>query len=1260
MDVAITERRTKSGRGRTRGLAAVAVSAAVLAGQVLAGLLPATPAAAANPPTPVTDPAALVNPFIGTGNGGPVVGQIDTFPGASTPFGMLQWSPDTSPDRTDGGGYYYPDSQSLGLSLTHLSGPGCPVAEDVPILPTTGALPASPAGLQGATEPFSHSDESASPGYYQVGLGSPAVNTQVTTTQRTGLGSFTFPRTAQANLLIKSGDSSMGNSASSVQVASSDTVTGSAAAGHFCGTAGTYQVYFAVQFSRPFSSYGTWNDTAVKPGAAAAASTARPAQPSPAGRPSPLASGTPHVQPNGVANGTEAKGSQPRATAAQASGANTGAWVTFDATTNQTVQAKVAVSYVSTANAMANLAAEDAGWNLNAVSSAAKAAWNTTLKQVEVAGGTAAQQQELYTGLYHAALDPSLFSDANGQYMGFDGKVHTLPAGQAQYTSFSGWDVYRSEIPLIALLDPGRVSQMVSSMLRDEAEGGWLPKWPVAAGYTGVMNGDAADPMIAGAYAFGARGFDLKTALAAMVKGATQVPDQSQLGQGWYEERPGLSGYQSKGYVPNTSASSISPVNNGASETVEYAAADFGVSRIAAAAGDQATQSQFLGRSQNWQNIFNTSNGYLQPRDGSGAFPPGDPLTAGQTNFGQDGFQEGNAAQYNWLVPQDMAGLIAGMGGNSVAVSRLDKFFSQVNSGPNDPYYWAGNEMDLQAPWAYDYVGAPYKTQALIRHLVDTVYANTPGGEPGNDDLGAMSSWLVWAMLGMYPETPGSDALVLGSPVFPREVLHLPGGHDLTVSAPQASDANPYVQSLSVNGKPSESTSISLEAAMSGPGMTLDFTLGSSPDTSWGAAAADAPPSYQAGPLQFPPSTAAALSPSPSAVRMAPGGTTQASVDVDNSRGKDPAQVTWKAAAPSGISVSPSQATVTAPAGGSASTAVSVTAAGSTAPGFYDIGLTGQAQNGAVLAGATLQVTVAQPGTVIPTAFVSNYSSDTVTPIDTANNTAGSPITVGTAPIRSAVTPDGKTAYVTNFSDNTLTPINTSDDSTGKPIPAGSGPAGIAITPDGSTGYVTDYSAGQVTPVNLTTGTAGSPIPVGSGPNGDAITPDGKTVYVANYGSNSVTPISTATGTAGPAIPVGPDPKDVVVSPDGSKVFVSNYGSNTITPINTATGTAGTPITVGASPYDMAFTPDSQYVYVADQGTNAVSVVNTSTGSVTATVTGPFNTPQSVAVTADGSTAYITNVGANNVVPVSVATNQPGSPVPVGPAPDGISVAPPG
>ncbi len=755
--------------------------------------------AAAQPPTAVSNPARLVDPFIGTGNGGQFDGGIHTYPGAVVPFGMLSWSPATT-NRPPGGDYAYADDSILGFALTHLSGPGCAAAAAVPILPTTGAIDADP---DHAHARFNHAHEHAAAGRYEVTLdpGTPgAIDVRLATTLRTGLGYFRFPAGRAANFLFKVSEGQTRTSGASVQVIGDRKLAGSETAGRFCGTPSSTTLYFVAEFDQPFASYGTWG----------------PGQPDPGRR--------------------------------ALMGAHAGAWVTFAAGEAREIGLKVAISYVSEANAWANLAAENPGWDFAKVAGAAQADWNALLSRIAVAGGTHDQQVEFYTALYHALLHPNVFSDASGEYMGFDHQVHTLPhAQQYQYANYSGWDIYRTQIPLLALLVPKRASDMVASLLNDQVQGGWLPKWGYANTYTGIMNGDAADPIIAGAYAFGARDFDTHAALAAMLKGADYTPDPMTWA-GAYVERPNLKPYLRLGYVPDN-----------ASETLEYALADFGIAAFAKALGDDAVHAKFLARSGNWHKLFNPTaefrgfQGYIEARNDDGAFPEGSPFQLvtdpkqqayGQTSYG---FVEGSTSQYTWLVPQDLAGLITAMGGDAKATARLDDLFTELNAGPDSPYYWAGKAIGVATPWIYNYTGAPWQTQAVVRRLLDTLYSATPGGEPGNDAMGATSAWFIWACLGLYPETPGEAVLALSTPRFPRATLTLANGHRVELTASGA-PAHAYIHALAIDGQPWTRTWLAVDALRGAPDTTtrIDYTLSSEPDHTWGAAKADRPPSWAA------------------------------------------------------------------------------------------------------------------------------------------------------------------------------------------------------------------------------------------------------------------------------------------------------------------------------------------------------------------------------------------------------------------------------
>lgn len=807
--------------------------------------LPRAEALAASP----SSPAGLVNPFVGTGEEG------NTFPGAVLPFGMVQFSPDTTePDKhavppgrpnpflpgakpsppglaNSGGGYRHADTHVLGFSLLHLSGAGAPQG-DVPILPTTEPIKSSPVGLQSVTSSplaqgtlsfatrylpaLSHRAESAEPGYYRAELdpGTPeAIGAQLSATTRSGIARFRFPHSSHATVLINATGSQLGSKTGSVEIQpGSREVTGSSTtAGSGNGSPNSYTVYFAARFDRPFKAYGTWVQKRLSPGSTSA------------------------FDPGG---GTSLLPGANKL-------AQAGAYLTFDARSERVVEMRIGVSFVSIAGARANLEAESTGHSFKAIRSSAHQAWESMLRRVEVQGGAREDRRTFYTALYHALIHPSTFSDVDGSYMGMDHSVHG--SAGTRYANFSGWDVYRNQIPLLALVAPKVASDFATSLVANQAESGWLPKWSMANAQTGVMTGDPADPTIAAIWALGAREFDAEAALAAMVKGATELGRSSVQ---TYVERQASESYQRLGFVPHeengefpeqvleASEKALSHPWGSASTTIEYSTDDFSIARMAAAVGDRATCATFLARSGNWRNVFDASVGYPRARWANGRWVSKfDPNIADP--FGTNGFAEGSPAAYTWQVPQDAAGLIAALGGRKAATRRLDAFFTSLDGGGE--HARMSNETSNNAPWLYDWTGRPYKTQALVRRAIRVLYDDTPDGIPGNDDLGEMSAWYVFAAIGLDPSVPGTDVFALASPLFPTTTLRLAGG-TVTIEAPKAAPGRPYVHRLTLDGQRLGRPWLRL--AEIAQGATLRFDLRARPNKKWGSARSAAPPSY--------------------------------------------------------------------------------------------------------------------------------------------------------------------------------------------------------------------------------------------------------------------------------------------------------------------------------------------------------------------------------------------------------------------------------
>ena len=590
--------------------------------------------------------------------------------GRGTPLRHGAHGPDTTSDAAGGtpstaaSGYADGDTRLRGFSPTHLSGAGCPAFGDAPLLPVTGPVPASPAtatvGLVG---------QGAGPGWYRGTLEN-GVTASLAAADRTGLASFAFPAGPRARLLVKASAGLAGVRAARVSFPSRREVAVDATSGGFCGSAGTSRVHVLYRFDRPVSGRGTW-------------------------------------------------GAAPRANGSVA-GPGAGAWVAFG-THGGTLRAQVGVSFVDAAGARRNLATGGPGWSYRALRDAATAAWGRELGRVAVTGGSTTERALLDTALYHVLLEPTTLSDADGRYPGFDGAVHRVPPGHRQYTAIAGWDAYRTTVPLLAWLRPDVASDVVGSLQRDATQGGWLPRWPLVASYTGVMNGDSAAPVVAAARAFGARDFPLATVVGQLARQATVVDGTP--GQGWFQPRPGLADYLRLGYVPNSVPERGWPQPHGASTTLEYAIDDFALSRLAAAAGRQALARELLRRSGSWRSLLDPARGLLLPRDAAGALPGPDYDPAACC----DGFQEGNAVQYTWLVPQDMAGLLAALGAPDDVARRVDDFHAELNAGAGRPHAWLGDQVSFATPWAYLWLGRPARTQDVVARARRESVVPAPG-----------------------------------------------------------------------------------------------------------------------------------------------------------------------------------------------------------------------------------------------------------------------------------------------------------------------------------------------------------------------------------------------------------------------------------------------------------------------------------------------------------------------------------------------------
>lgn len=742
-----------------------------------------------------TGHAGEVDPRIGSGGDG------HTFPGATVPFGMIQLSPDTAmPDFKHAykwaAGYQYGDPTIMGFSHTHFSGSGHSDLGDVLVMPIAGDVrlepgdPATPGS--GYRSRFSHDGEVVQAGYYAVTLGDYGVRAELTAGRRIGWHRYTFPAGKPAHVLLDLRPSIYDYAGkvlwASLRVHADGTVTGCRTTR---GWAPGRELCFAMRFSQPMSSRELYNretDIAYK--------------------------------------GFKGPGHQAEDRDAQDGRALVGV---FDfGQLEKPLEVKVAISPVSEANAVANLDHDGAGWDFDARRAEATAAWDKALAVIDVDAPKTAKTQ-FYTALYHAMLSPTLSMDVNGDYRGPDHAVHRAD-GFEFHSTWSLWDVYRAQQPLMALLQPARSTDFIRSLIaaREASPFGILPVWAYQGLETWCMIGYHAVPVIADAYIKGVRGFDADKALAAMVASASYGP---------YGD---LADYMKLGYVP------IDKEPEAASKTLEYAYDDWSLAQMARAMGKADVAAAFGKRAGNWRHAWDAKTGFMRARLSDGKFrEPFDPEAAG---YGSD-YTEGNAWQYSWYVPQDVAGLIAAMGGDAKFVAKLDALF-EAKVDPSHfknveditgliGWYAHGNEPSHHIAYLYDYAGAPWKTQARLKQIMDSQYAPRPDGLSGNDDLGQMSAWYVFTALGFYPVTPASDEYAIGRPFVAKAAIRLANGRTFTVSATPLDGAHPYVGAVTLNGKPLDRTYLRHGEIMAGG--ELHFTMQAEPNREWGRAAAARP-----------------------------------------------------------------------------------------------------------------------------------------------------------------------------------------------------------------------------------------------------------------------------------------------------------------------------------------------------------------------------------------------------------------------------------
>ena len=733
---------------------------------------------------PRPDPVSSVHPLIGTG-GDPDDG-INLFPGAVRPFGMVQLSPDT---EDHGFGYHYIQKWLKGFSMTHMSGVGCADEGDVFFTATTGPVVTKVNDYQ---TPFSHKQETATPGYYQVQLLQWGINAELSATERTGVARFTFPAGKDANILVPISHTLNDVAATSIHVVGDRRIEGFVEEHAFCSNKPKFKVYFVMLFDRPFTSFGTWKGDEY----------------------------------GGL--GSLAPGA--RATGQDTHEATTGAYATWAAQKQQqVVTAKIGISYVDAAGAEKNLAAETEGKDFSTIRTSAQRAWSKELNTIEVSGGSPDLQTVFYTALYHSLLMPSLFDDVDGRYLGFDGKPHTISSGHHVYTNFSGWDIYRSEIPLLSLIEPQRMQDMAQSIVLMYQQVGWMPRWPQVNFETNDMVGSPLTIALSTAWLGGLHDFDIQTAWEGMLKDATQSPPPGSPVLG--EE--GMEWINKVHYVP---ADKITYGSVG--KTLEYTLAYASLYRLALALHKNEDARSLYDRALFYRNLFNREDGFIRPRNADGTWVPDF-----NPSLDSHGFVEGTGWHYQTFAPADLAWLIEAVGRQHFN-DRTTEFFHYPEPGWYANYYNPYNETDMQAPFVFNFSGEPWKSQRFVRRVLNENYLDTPDGIPGNDDGGAMSSWAVLSMMGIYTVDPSSLAYELVSPVFPKTVIHLQApyaGSTFTITATKYPATTTYIQHVQLNSREHTHNWIGFHDITNGGAM--HFTLGAEPNTRWGTEPTDAPPS---------------------------------------------------------------------------------------------------------------------------------------------------------------------------------------------------------------------------------------------------------------------------------------------------------------------------------------------------------------------------------------------------------------------------------
>lgn len=721
-------------------------------------------------------------PIIGTEKMG------HTFPGATVPFGAVQLSPDTDtiPYAVNGrynkevykycAGYRYEDKTIVGFSHTHFSGTGHSDLGDFLIMPTTGKLKLNP-GTQDKPESgfrsrFSHDRETAEPGYYSVQLDDYDIKAELTASLRTGFHRYTFPKEEDAHVIL---DLMAGiynyddkNVWTFVRVENDTLVTGYR---QTQGWARTRTVYFAMAFSKPIQEYGCKD-----------------------------------FAPNQLYRGFWRKFDQTK-NHPDLAGKQLRMHFDFAPKAGESIEIKFALSPVSTRNAIENMQREIPHWDFDRTKQEAQSLWNKELNKIQIKALSGEDKVNFYTAMYHAALMPTTYMDVNGEYRGLDQNVHKAE-GFVNYTSLSIWDTFRAFHPYLNIVSPSRNADIIKSMLAhyDQSTLQMLPIWSHYANDNWCMSGYHSVSVIADAVIKGNATFDAHKALDACVATARKRT---------YE---GIGAYIDMGYVPaEENGTSVS-------NTLEFAYDDWCIAQLAKKLGRNEIYEEFSLRAENWNNVFDSSIGFMRPRMADGSFKKEFDLldTHGQ------GFIEGNSWNFSFFVPHNPEALMARMGGKKRFTERLDslfnmelpdKYFADTEDITREGIignYVHGNEPSHHVAYLYNWTNEPWKTQEKVRMIMKKQYHDAPNGLGGNDDAGQMSAWYIFSALGFYPVAPGSDRYWMGSPAVHTADIRLENGKLFSIEAIGQSDKNVYVKSMTLNGKPLDRRYITHSEIMAG------------------------------------------------------------------------------------------------------------------------------------------------------------------------------------------------------------------------------------------------------------------------------------------------------------------------------------------------------------------------------------------------------------------------------------------------------------